>query len=863
MQLPSTYIILLLYGILCSHSIHGSKPITSSVSSTRNLRRRGSWCDPVPSNLKSVPIALIMTMTSPDENDADVRDVGTYTQSQMQRHAVDMIVEYVNTEMCGIVVSDTEPNVSATTYALDVKVFALDSVPRESLQMALQEYPFVLILDPAIVPTTDIYLNSSIVFTTTGIKAAGTSDANVFSTLPDLDVYYKPLLHDILMNSTSTNRSNGINMSDENQNKSEIVWIYYEAQDGDIDGNDDGEQHVSLQSYANELCQPPAAWMDAFASSVILTRVPIGKKDLDISKLVVIAKELKSRDVSHVVTCLYGSWCTRWNQALYEASWYPDIQLFTPICGNEYFNEDLSQAKFWNRNRTIVPRIGSLTSDQMKDNKDALFGWNVEEFLRRYTKFVSNNEIMNAAQSNYFDDYDGLLSVASSISIILQATIRVKSLESDKMKMALINETIPYHTLLGDVMFDRHGYRKYSSTNFSVLFAYIKNNNTWIQRECQYYSSCENLFTGGCQADGSCSCSSSYQSSTGLGIDAKCVTDRPNLSLLNSDIHYIGMGYLATQTLLSLGAVVWTIYNRTTDLVRLNQPEFLHMIAIGCFIMTCSIIPMGVEDINMDGKELPVVFVNATCSSIQWIYGIGFIIVYSALLAKIRRVLKLINFGPGVQRKQVKTKDMLPLIFSLLVSELMFLTVSQLIAPVEWRRQPVIFDTNGEEIVSKGYCYSNPKVNLGFLSKIDVQISTLFHAGCISFALYQACLAWFKLPNELIEGIWIVASILAFGQTLIIGAPTLYLALNDDAIDTFYFAKTTLCFLQSSTILCLMFLPKVFRLYTSGDINVASVVAETISYTTKRESLGRQSFVGFGRKNRDGHLKYDEPSSAS
>ena len=208
--------------------------------------------------------------------------------------------------------------------------------------------------------------------------------------------------------------------------------------------------------------------------------------------------------------------------------------------------------------------------------------------------------------------------------------------------------------------------------------------------------------------------------------------------------------------------------------MRLSQPIFLAMIAVGCFIIACSIIPMGVEDYTTEGYRRSQSSVGSACASVPWLYGLGFIIVYSALLAKIRRV-RLIVLNDDLRRKKVSAGDMASLIAASVATEMFLLLLWQYLAPLHWERDAVDWENN-EVIQSKGFCASSPCFDTGIFKLFEIGPYTNFHACCLCYALRLSYFAWRYIPNELAEGVWIIASIVSFAQALLITVPILYLA---------------------------------------------------------------------------------------
>ena len=95
-------------------------------------------------------------------------------------------------------------------------------------------------------------------------------------------------------------------------------------------------------------------------------------------------------------------------------------------------------------------------------------------------------------------------------------------------------------------------------------------------------------------------------------------------------IGYILMGIVMV---LSVVSVVWLFLYRDERVVRSSQPLFLLMVSVGSFIMSTTIFTLSVEE-----GILSDVGLDSACQANVWLYLIGAIIAFSALLAKTRGI---------------------------------------------------------------------------------------------------------------------------------------------------------------------------------------------------------------------------------
>ena len=109
---------------------------------------------------------------------------------------------------------------------------------------------------------------------------------------------------------------------------------------------------------------------------------------------------------------------------------------------------------------------------------------------------------------------------------------------------------------------------------------------------------------------------------------------------VKEDMNYIGpsgraIGYIlmGIVMILSIVSVVWLFLFREERVVRSSQPLFLLMVSVGSFVMATTIFTLSVEEGVLSDSGL-----DSACQANIWLYLIGGIIAFSALLAKTRGI---------------------------------------------------------------------------------------------------------------------------------------------------------------------------------------------------------------------------------
>ena len=289
---------------------------------------------------------------------------------------------------------------------------------------------------------------------------------------------------------------------------------------------------------------------------------------------------------------------------------------------------------------------------------------------------------------------------------------------------------------------------------------------------------------------------------------------------------WLGVGYFfcAITVFTGLLCLGWMFVFRGKKVVRASQPPFLVMLVIGAILSSCAIIPMGTETnyrISTDpfsgatiGSNPDIDKVDAACMAVPWLYGIGFSLVYAALFSKIWRVKLLFQAALEMRRRAVGYKDVMFVLVAMLFVELALLVAWQVASPHRWEREVTLESAEGYVLESVGKCESDS--GWYFMATI-----VGFHIFCLFYALIL-CWQAKHIPSEFADSNSVSLSVIMVFQISILAIPIA--AMVQDETDVFYFVRACALFLQSFTVLCLIFLPKMYKTFQGDDeIRVSTI----------------------------------------
>jgi len=173
-----------------------------------------------------------------------------------------------------------------------------------------------------------------------------------------------------------------------------------------------------------------------------------------------------------------------------------------------------------------------------------------------------------------------------------------------------------------------------------------------------------------------------------------------NYNYVSDGLIALGIVFFAIQALASVSAIAWMGVKRKHAVVQAGQPEFLALVAIGCLVATSAILPFSIQGeyryerdaltleegdtLNEDIRR-----VDAACMAVPWLVCTGFVLVYSALLAKMRRIKEIMMKAQRFRRAHVTRGKVVMTIVCLLAAMLVILITWQLVSPLVWEREVI------------------------------------------------------------------------------------------------------------------------------------------------------------------------------
>jgi len=307
------------------------------------------------------------------------------------------------------------------------------------------------------------------------------------------------------------------------------------------------------------------------------------------------------------------------------------------------------------------------------------------------------------------------------------------------------------------------------------------------------------------------------------------------LNLPTLDVDQNLLGPLAILGWVLFGAIAcaaifclcWTLrYRRESQVVRLAQPEFLIMIAIGVLVISASLIPLSYEygdeptmlcttaDHADHGDTSSRTFKIGICMSVPWLSFTGFTVVFSALFAKTWRVNQIYfqprQSGSQPSRERVTVppmSSMLQPFAALLACNWAILLAWTLWDPLMYiRLEHEGTDYWNRVLSTYGACRSSREEGaLVYLVPLAVlNLTLLLLSGWQAFRARN-------MASEFSEATYIALTIVSLCQAFMTGIPVI--ALVRDAPRAFFMMISLTIFLLCMAILGFIFVPKMLLHY--------------------------------------------------
>lgn len=267
---------------------------------------------------------------------------------------------------------------------------------------------------------------------------------------------------------------------------------------------------------------------------------------------------------------------------------------------------------------------------------------------------------------------------------------------------------------------------------------------------------------------------------------------------LIGNLVYTGYILFAMIAIASIAAAIWTYKLRKHQVVKISQPMFLIMIAIGVLVMGSSIIPLSFDD-NGQHPEDDQPHHTWICMSTPWLGFFGFTTVFTALFSKTLRVNKIFHSRIHQGRLKVTELDVLLPGIPVFVLNFIVLVCWSVLDPLTYTREANVGLDGWMRVISTyGVCRSdNAAVFLIPLAVINF--------GVLILANWQAYKAR-AIRSEFSESKYIAITMASLLQAGLSGIPLSFVV--RDMPQAFYLVVVFMIFITCMAVLLLIFVPK-------------------------------------------------------
>jgi hypothetical protein len=267
-----------------------------------------------------------------------------------------------------------------------------------------------------------------------------------------------------------------------------------------------------------------------------------------------------------------------------------------------------------------------------------------------------------------------------------------------------------------------------------------------------------------------------------------------NMNHIGDTLRYYGYSIAILQMAMAVGFAIWTYVYRSSPIIRASQPFFLILLCVGTFTFSASIFPMVIDD-----ETFSVEACSKACMALPWLLCLGWSILFSALHAKLRRINLVVGNARKFRSVRISEKDMMASISILFTSNLVLITIWNIIDPLIWQRIQI------SPTESLGFCNVADRSTITW--KIIVALLGTLNGGVLIVANFEAYKAR-TIDTEYGESVYIGLIMLCFLQFISVGVP-LFFIVRTNFIARFFLA-TSMVSIMSMSVLLLIFVPKVW-----------------------------------------------------
>lgn len=210
---------------------------------------------------------------------------------------------------------------------------------------------------------------------------------------------------------------------------------------------------------------------------------------------------------------------------------------------------------------------------------------------------------------------------------------------------------------------------------------------------------------------------------------------------------------------------------------------------------------MGIAIIpfTIDGGDTNETGANAACMAFPWCLSIGFSLTFSALFTKTYRINQIMRSAAKFKRIKLTPFDVMKPMIALLFLNIVVLTVWTAADPLQREVIVVSRDPFFRNLETYSVCSSDH-------SSIFVAMLGVINLGSLGFSVVQAYQAR-NISTELSESTYIFRAMCLILYGSFLGIPIVIIA-RDNA-EAYYFVVTGLIFVICSSVLLLIFMPKI------------------------------------------------------
>jgi len=257
---------------------------------------------------------------------------------------------------------------------------------------------------------------------------------------------------------------------------------------------------------------------------------------------------------------------------------------------------------------------------------------------------------------------------------------------------------------------------------------------------------------------------------------------------------------------------VWTVCYRHSRVVKSSQPGFLCAIVVGSLLSLSAIIPAGLDHRGMSSdsstmdEDTRFPSLDFACNLQAGLYSIGFMITFTSLLAKLWRILRVVN-ATTISTKDAPPPKLPMMLTGLLVGgQALAMVLMWAIAPLHFKL--TIERVHGFAVNSYGACDVEDRTTSTFL------VVTLFAQFLLLCYANVLCYRARKIPSEYAEGKYVAIACANHLQTKSFAILAASFTYNEPQVT--FLVKWLALTVSDFGTLCLVFVPKIWMLYNNG-----------------------------------------------